>query len=96
MAFIDRDGKKGIFQTNNCILGPTGVIPGPSGISFLVWFDLKRLKTISSSQESTDSPQHEQFYRNTESTAVEAPSQPLRKGKELGDPVYDPFKHLEN
>ena len=36
VAFIDRDGKKGIFQTNNCILGPTGVIPGPSGISFLV------------------------------------------------------------
>ena len=36
VVFIDRDGKKGIFQTNNCILGPRGVSSGASGISCLI------------------------------------------------------------
>ena len=61
VVFIDRDGKKGIFQTNKYILGPRGVSSGVSGISSLIWFDLKILKTIFSSQESTDSPQRELF-----------------------------------
>ena len=61
VVFIDRDGKRGIFQTNKYFLGPRGVSSGVSGISYLIWFDLKILKTIFSSQESTDSPQRELF-----------------------------------
>ena len=36
VVFIDRDGKRGIFQTNKYFLGPRGVSSGVSGISSLI------------------------------------------------------------
>lgn len=50
--------------------------------------------SISRSEESTDSPWHDLAIEICKISPLDSPNQPFIRSKDLGDCVYDTFKHF--